>query len=373
MEPIRVLHENVILDPGGIEAMIMNIYRNIDREKVQFDFLLHRDTKGFYDDEVRSLGGKIYIAPPFNPFHHIKYLKGTEKIIKEHPEYKIIHAHSELNLWPLRIAKKCSVPTRISHSHNAKTTINLKYFFFLYEKLFIKNNCTDMFMCSTPAGEWTYGKKAVKDGKCVFIKNGIVVDDYKYNPEIREKVRKELNLGNSFVVGHVGRYMKQKNHTFLIDIFNEILKIRPDSKLVSAGDGKLMDEIQQKAMNLGIANKILFLGNRSDIKELLQGFDCFLFPSFWEGLPVTGIEAQSAGLPVIMSDVITDEVIVTDLVKKMSLESTAEEWAKEVVEKSNTTERRDVSDKVKESGFDIITTAKWLENFYIERYNMLNR
>lgn len=370
MAPIRVLHENVILDPGGIEAMIMNIYRNIDREKVQFDFLLHRDTKGFYDDEVKELGGRIYIAPPFNPFHHRRYLKGTDKIIKEHPEYKVIHAHSELNLWPLKIAKKHGVSTRISHSHNAKTTVNLKYFFFLYEKLFIKKNCTDMFMCSTPAGEWTYGKKAVRDGKCVFIKNGIVVDDYKYNPKIREKVRKDLNLGDSFVVGHVGRYMHQKNHTFLIDIFNEILKIRPNSKLVSVGDGRLIDETIQKAQDLGITDKILFLGNRNDVKELLQGFDCFLFPSLWEGLPVTGVEAQSAGLPVIMSDVITDEVIVTDLVKTMPLKATAREWAKAVIEKVDSTERKDVSQQVKESGFDIKTTAKWLENFYLERYGI---
>ena len=223
MEPIRVLQENVIMDPGGIESLLMNLYRHMDRDVVQFDFLLHRPQKGTFDDEIESLGGRIYRTEPFNPFHHQKYLKSMEEVLRAHPEYKIIHAHSELNYWPLKVAKKLRVPVRIAHSHNARSTINLKYFFLLYEKLFIKKAASDLFMCSTIAGEWSYGPKAVADGKCVFLKNGIEVEKYAYDEKVRAEVRRKMGLGDKLVIGHVGRFMQQKNHGFLIDIFKNIL------------------------------------------------------------------------------------------------------------------------------------------------------
>ena len=376
MEPIRVLHENVIMDPGGIEALLMNVYRHIDRDKVQFDFMVHRPDHAFYEDEIESLGGKIYRTPKFSPIpgQYQSYMGSVEKILKEHPEYKVLHAHAELNLWPLMIAKKLGVPTRIAHSHNAKTSVNLKYFFFLYEKARIKKYCTDMFMCSTPAGIWTFGEEAVKSGKVKFIKNGIETERFAYNEEIRAAKRRELGLGDKFVVGHVGGKAKtwdlrqQKNHTFLVDIFNEIYKRNPNSMLMLVSDGRLMDEIKSKVHVLGLDGSVLFLGNRGDVNELMQAMDVFLFPSLWEGLPLTGVEAQTAGLPVVMSDVITSEVCITDNVYRMALDKTAEEWADKVLGAYENHTRKNVQKQIVDAGFDIRTTAQWLQEFYLRRY-----
>lgn len=370
MEPIRVLHENVIMDPGGIETLLMNVYRHIDREKVQFDFMVHRPDHAFYEDEIEKLGGKIYRTPKFSPIPgaYQKYMNSVEQILREHPEYKVIHAHAELNLWPLKIAKKLQIPTRIAHSHNARTTVNLKYFFFLYEKFFIKDYCTDMFMCSTPAGKWTFGSKAVSDGECVFIKNGIETERFDYNEEIRVKKRSELGVEGKFVVGHVGRFMEQKNHTFLLDIFAEIHKQKPESVLLLVGDGRFIDEIKNKAAELGLPDSVIFLGNRSDVNELMQAMDVFLFPSLWEGLPLTGVEAQTAGLPVVMSDVITDEVCITRNIYKMSLKDSAKVWADKVIAVCKDYKRMSTRQQVIDAGFDIRTTAQWLQEFYLRRY-----
>lgn len=369
MEPIRVLHENVIMDPGGIEALLMNVYRHIDREKVQFDFMVHRPDHAFYEDEIERLGGRVYRTPKFSPIpgQYQDYMHSIEKILRDHPEYKILHAHAELNLWPLMIAKKLGIPTRIAHSHNAKTTINLKYFFFLYEKARIKNYCTDMFMCSTPAGIWTFGKDAVNLGKVKFIKNGIETERFVYNEQVRTNKRRQLDIGDKFVVGHVGRFMQQKNHTFLVDIFNEIHKKNPKSVLMLISDGRLMDEIKAKVHRLRLDDSVMFLGNRGDVNELMQAMDVFLFPSLWEGLPLTGIEAQTAGLPVVMSDVITDEVCVTENTYRMSLKENAGAWANKVLHVCKDFQRSDVRKQVVDAGFDIRTTTAWLQDFYINR------
>ena len=371
MKPIRILHENVIMDPGGIEALIMNVYRHIDRELVKFDFIVHRPDHAFYEDEIASLGGKIYRTPKFSPFPggYQSFMHSVEKILREHPEYKVIHAHAELNLWPLMVAKKLGIPTRIAHSHNAKTTVNLKYFFFLYEKAKIKKYCTDMFMCSTPAGNWTFGKDTVASGKVKFIKNGIETEGFAFNEQIRADKRRELGVGDKLVVGHVGRFMQQKNHTFLIDIFQQIHKQNPNSVLVLVSDGRLMGEIKSKVNALGLGDSVMFLGNRRDVNELMQAMDVFLFPSLWEGLPLTGVEAQSAGLPVVMSDVITDEVCITKNIYKMSLKEDANAWANKVLSVCDGFKRYDTRQEVIDSGFDIRTTAQWLQNFYIEKYN----
>lgn len=368
MEPIRVLQENVIMDPGGIESLLMNLYRHMDRNVVQFDFLLHRSQRGTFDDEIESLGGRIYRTEPFNPFHHQKYMKSMEDVLRAHPEYKIIHAHSELNYWPLKVAKKLGVPVRIAHSHNAKSTINLKYFFLLYEKLFIKKTASDLFMCSTIAGEWSYGHKAVADGTCVFLKNGIEVEKYAYNEEVRAEVRKKMELGDKLVIGHVGRFMQQKNHDFLIDIFKNIHDKNPESMLLLVSEGRLLNEIKTKVNSLGLTDAVQFLGFRDDVHELMQAMDVFVLPSLWEGLPFTLVESQSAGLPSVISDVISDEAIVTDVITKVSLKEKADKWADVILEVYRNTKRKEISDQVRAAGFDIVSTARWLQEFYVKRY-----
>ena len=219
MEPIRILHENVKMETGGIETQLMRIYRKIDRSKIQFDFLVHRKEKGAYDDEIKALGGRIFYSEPFNPFKHLKYVKSMNSFFKEHPEYKIMIAHSELALWPLIVAKKNKVPVRICYSHNGRSKFCLKRIFMDIERLFIKKFCNLMFAVSKLAARYTFGKKAVANGDVRIIKNGLIVEDFKFNQLIRDQKRKALNLEDKFIVGHVGRFMMQKNHSFLIVIF----------------------------------------------------------------------------------------------------------------------------------------------------------
>ena len=367
MEPIRVLHENVVMDMGGIENLLMNIYRNIDREKVQFDFMVHRDKDAYFDDEIRNLGGRIYKCSPFNPFKHFKYMSDINKILKEHPGYNIIHAHSELNMWPLKSAKKYNIPIRISHSHSTREIKDLKWLFMEYEKIFLKQQCKDLFACSIDAARWLYGEKAVKQNKIKYIKNGIKVDDFEFHIDIRNRIRKELNLENNFVIGHVGRFMKEKNHKFMLDILKEIKKIKSNSVLIFVGDGELEDEIKNKARKMGIANEIRFLGVRSDVKYLMQAMDIFLFPSFYEGLGIVLIEAQALGLESVVSENIPDEAFITDLVHKVSLEKDASYWAKKIIDiYNNKKNRKGRQEDIVKAGYDIVNTAKFLEEFYLE-------
>ena len=367
MEPIRVLHENVVMDMGGIENLLMNIYRNIDREKVQFDFMVHRDKDAYFDDEIRNLGGRIYKCSPFNPIKHFKYMSDINKVLKEHPNYNIIHAHSELNMWPLKAAKKYNIPIRISHSHSTREIKDLKWIFMEYEKIFLKQQCTDLFACSIDAAKWLYGEKAVKQNKITYIKNGIKVDDFEFNVKIRNRIRRELNLENNFVIGHVGRFMKEKNHKFMLDIFKEIKKIKPNTALIFIGDGELEDEIKNKARKMGIANEIRFLGVRSDVKYLMQAMDIFLLPSFYEGLGIVLIEAQALGLESVVSENIPDEAFITDLVHKVSLEKDASYWAKKIIDIYNENKnRKGRQEDIVKAGYDIVNTAKFLEEFYLD-------
>lgn len=367
MEPIRVLHENVVMDMGGIENLLMNIYRNIDREKVQFDFMVHRDKDAYFDDEIRNLGGRIYKCSPFNPFKHFKYMSDINKVLKEHSEYNIIHAHSELNMWPLKVAKKYNIPIRISHSHSTREIKDLKWLFMEHEKIFLKQQCTDLFACSIDSARWLYGEKAVKQNKIKYIKNGIKVADFEFHIDIRNRIRKELNLENNFVIGHVGRFMKEKNHKFMLDILKEIKKIKPNPVLIFVGDGELEDEIKNKARKMGITNEVRFLGVRSDVKYLMQAMDIFLFPSFYEGLGIVLIEAQALGLESVVSENIPDEAFITDLVHKVSLERDASYWAKKIIDIYNNKKNRKGRQKdIVKAGYDIVNTTKFLEEFYLD-------
>lgn len=370
MAPIRVLHNIVSLDMGGIETAVMNLYRHIDKEKVVFDFLVHRPTEGFYEKEIRSYGGKIYRTPRFNPLKMGRYRRSNMKILREHPEYKVFHSHQELNLWTLKYAKKAGIPCRIAHAHNGKTVVNLKYFFFLYERLFIKRHCTDMFMCSGLAGEWRYGKKAVESGEARLSKNGIEADRFRYNEDVRREVRQELGLSDKIVIGHAGRFAQPKNHMFLLEIFRKILDRNSDAVLVLCGEGKLEEDIRRKVKELQLEEHVHFLGVRPDMDRVYQGFDLFLLPSLWEGLPVVGIEAQTSGLPMLMSDVITDEAVVTSGVMKMSLKQSADAWAETALEMIRTHERQDEYQRIVDAGFDVKETAQWWQNYYLEKYGI---
>lgn len=359
-EPIRVLQVVTYMGRGGLETMLMNYYRNIDRDKVQFDFLTHRDERWDYDDEIESLGGKIYHLPKLNPFSK-SYLNDLDKFFKEHKEYQIVHCHQDcLSGVVLKVAKKNGVKFTIAHSHNANQDKNLKYLIKVFEKSKIPKYADKLFACGDEAGRWMFNTDNFE-----VLNNAIDTDLYTYNKEKADKVKKEFSIENKFVVGHVGRFNPQKNHEFLIDVFNEIQKVKEDSVLMLVGDGDLRPEIEQKVQDLGLSDKVIFTGVRSDVNDLMQGMDVFLFPSLYEGLGIVLIEAQAAGLKCVISDTIPKDGVLTDDVTSISLNETSVVWANEIL-KYQEFKRSNNKEIIKKANYDIKNNAKTLEHFYIE-------
>ena len=369
-EPIRVLNLFTIMNRGGAETMVMNYYRNIDRSKVQYDFMVHRDETGAYDEEIRKLGGRIYKMPPIRPWTEQKYRREIRQFYMKHPEYRIIHAHmSELGYYDFLEAEKCGIPVRICHAHNRPHGIDLKSPVRWYYKTMMMPHVTHMFMCGEESGEWLFGKKNKRE--FIQLNNAIDAERYRFNQTLRKQMRDKLKINdNQLVVGHIGRFNPQKNHTFLVDIFQEVHKKKSDAVLLLVGDdaGDGGAEIHRKVKKLGLEKHVRFTGVRSDIPELLQAMDVFLFPSLFEGLSVASIEAQAAGLPVLISDKVPIECKKTNLVKVISLSELASVWAKEVI-KAGKIQHRDTYEKIKNAGFDVKENARWLENFYLNCNN----
>ena len=365
-EPIRILNMFTIMDRGGAETMVMNYYRHIDRNKVQFDFLVHRDQRGAYDDEIESLGGRIFRMCPVYPQNFLNYKKKLKKFFTEHQEYQIIHSHmSELGYFAFKEAKRQNIPVRICHAHNAPNNFDAKVIVRTYFKHLMMPYITHLFVCGKSAGDWLYGKK--NERRFIMMNNAIDAKKYVYSEQTAEEVRKELGVGDCKVIGHIGRFNPQKNHIFLIDIFSEIKKIQPDTKLLLVGGGDGMAEIRHKVERLELTDSVIFTGVRSDVHRLLQAMNVFVFPSLYEGLPVTMVEAQAAGLPCVISDHVPEECIVTqDLVTIQRLSDSPESWAKHIVSRMNT-DRKDTREEIKAHGFDIAENAKWLEEFYLEQ------
>lgn len=325
---IRVLHIVGQMNMGGQETFIMNLYRKIDKEKVQFDFVVSSKDKGYYDDEIEENGGKIYRITSMSE-NILKHCNELMKILKK-GNYKIIHRHtaSSIILFELLVAKICNIPNIIVHSHNTNTS---KKFIHKIFRPFMNKLCNYKFACSEDAGKWLFGKKE----KFEVINNGIDVKKYEYNEKIRCKKRKELKVMNKFVIGNVARFNKQKNHEFILNVFEEILKIKPDSVLLLVGDGEEKLKIQEKCKLKKIEDKVIFLGVRKDVNEIMQAFDVFLFPSLYEGLPLTLIEAQASGIKIYASSTITPKVNITNNINFISLSDNAAMWAKKIVENDN--------------------------------------
>lgn len=307
---------------GGVESVIMNYYRHLDHSKVQFDFICDEDSTRIPYDEIKKLGGRVFLVPKYQNLP--KYLKALEKLFKEN-QYRIVHSNiNTLSVFPLYAAKKAGVPIRISHSHSTSNPKEWKRN--LIKNIlrpFSKRYATDYFACSELAGRYLFGNKAFDQGKVKIIHNAIDVDKFKFDEVARKKLRKEFGIKDStIVIGHVGRFVQQKNHTFLVDVFKEYHKKNPDSKLLLVGSGPLEDEIKKKVERLGLKDSVLFLGQRDDINKLYSVMDVFCLPSLYEGLPVVGVEAQAAGLPTIFSNRISKEVIVSSYAKIVSIQDT---------------------------------------------------
>ena len=305
---------------GGVESVIMNYYRHLDHSKIQFDFICDEDSTRIPYDEIKKLGGRVFLVPKYQNLP--KYLKALEKLFKEN-QYRIIHSNiNTLSVFPLYAAKKAGVPIRISHSHSTSNPKEWKRN--LIKNIlrpFSKRYATDYFACSELAGRYLFGNKAFDQGEVKIIHNAIDVDKFKFDEVARKKLRKELRIKDSTVViGHVGRFVQQKNHIFLVDVFKEYHKKNPDSKLLLVGSGPLEDEIKKKVERLNLKDSVLFLGQRDDINKLYSVMDVFCLPSLYEGLPVVGVEAQAAGLPCVFSDKITNDTVITKDTTQSKLE-----------------------------------------------------
>lgn len=368
MEPIHVLVLDTVMDRGGAEAMIMNYMRNINRDVIKFDFLTNRDYQAAYEDEIESLGGKVYHMCPMYPGKFRQYKREVREFLKEHPEYKIIHSNlEERSYFALKEAKKLGVPVRISHSHNRPLGFDAKLLVRYYFRFMLKFYNTHMFACGVEAGDWLYGKK--NRDKVIIMNNAIDARQYTYNLAKSIKMKKALGVENKLVIGHVGRFFAQKNHPFLIDIFQEIHKKNPDAALLLVGGGELDDslknQMKQKVKDLGLEDAVQFLGVREDVADVMQAFDLFLLPSLFEGLPVTMVEAQASGLPCVISDKVPIQCDITGNVKVVALEESPEKWADQVLEFAGEFERKNTYDKIQKAGFDIKENVKWLEEFYV--------
>ena len=373
-DKIRVLHVTEMLQAAGIESFIMNVYRNIDRERIQFDFFITRDEKEFYDDEISKLGGKKFVTN-FNQNSNvfIRVLKESKALYKflKKSDYQIIHVHSgtPLRIFYLLAAKCAGVKKRIYHSHSAEvkgphSNLGIKKVIFKFLKVFFPLFGTDFFACSKAAGEWMYTKNMIRHDKVRVIYNGINSIEFQYDEEVRKVYRKELGLENKFVIGHVGRFNTQKNHTFLIDIFREIQTMDKQTVLLLLGEGELEGNIREKVSNLNLSETVKFLGVRHDVNKVMQAMDAFVLPSNYEGLPVVGVEAQAAGLPMFWSDNITNEVVITPNINLLSLNLSAKEWAKIIMQKGKKNHRKNMLDYIVKSGYDLSKSDNELQKFY---------
>ncbi len=352
---------------GGIEMMIMNYYRNVDRSKIQFDFLLNYQETGVFDDEIKHLGGKIYILPRLFFRNTFKYIKALNRFFKTHKEYEVVHGHlTSVGVIYSMIAKRHGVKKVIIHAHSTSVNCTLKGFAERILMLPLRFCADYYFACSNKAGKYAFGKNILQRSNYMFIRNGIQSEKFVFNQEIRAKIRTQLQLEGKFVIGHIGRFEYEKNHGFIADLFGEIYKRYSDARLVFIGAGSRKDEIREKVRTMGLEAAVIFLEPRPDVNEIMQGMDVFLLPSHYEGLPVVGIEAQAAGLKCFFSDAVTRETDVTGLCSFIPLSRPANYWADMILKYKDSYVRSNMRQSIIDAGYDIREQAMWLQNFYLQ-------
>lgn len=361
---IRVLHSVSNMDRAGIETMLMNYYRNIDRTKVQFDFLANKSKKGAYDEEIKKMGGRIFISPGLNPFKWFKYQKMVQKLLVDNPEIKVVHSHNgALSLQAQIAAQKSKIKNRIVHVHGTKIDFNLKLPLKLLYKTQLKRVSNKYWGCGLEAIKYYFGKKVIDDKNYLIVRNAIEEDRFIFNQEKRDEIRKKYNIESKFVIGNVARFMKQKNHTFTLELFKRIHDLNSEAVLMLLGDGELLDSMKEKAKKLGIYESVMFMGNVSNVNEMYQAMDIFILPSLFEGLPVVGIEAQAAGLKCVMSNTITKEVAITDNITFIGLKDSIEKWAMAILSCKNY-ERKNMKQEIINAGYSIKTESGKLQEIY---------
>ena len=345
------------MDTGGAETFLMKVFRGIDREKWHMDFCVTKKERGFYDDEIESNGSKIFrITQKTESLS--KFKKELSTVIKENG-YDVVFrsgasCFTALDLW---VAKKCGVKVRVLRSSNAGTMQGKFQQFINVLCRGIMTSVANVKMApSMLAAEYTFGKKIAHDSVCI-LNNGLDTQRYLFNSEVRNAIRSELGIEDKFVVGHVGRFNAQKNHSFLIDVFNDFQQ-RKDSVLLLIGTGEEQDNIKEKVKQLGIEDKVYFMGVKSNVADYMMAMDMMLFPSLFEGMPNVIIEAQTTGLPCLISDAITKEVLVTDCVQMLSLNDTKEVWAQTMININCNKERTAYAQKMADAGYEMQEVIK---------------
>lgn len=363
---IRILYVNGgLMNRGGIESYMMNYYRHLDRNKIQIDFIVHNaGGYGYYDEEIKALGGQIFVLPQKSK-HPLSYTVRLKTILRR-GNYKIIHTHMDaMGAWVLKTAKDCGIPVRIAHSHNTQhlTTNPLKLFFLEQARKNINLYATHRMACSHAAGKWLFG-----NADFIIINNAIEINQYLFNAEKRTKIRRELNIDKKIVIGHIGRFDIQKNHQFLISMFQELHQKVPNTKLLLIGDGHLKNKIEQEISKRKLNEDIIILGVQANVASYYSAFDLFVLPSHFEGLPVVGVEAQYNGLHCYFSDTITNEIKISPQAFFLPINSISI-WVDTIISNMNNEIGRKTQAQVQINHYDIRKEVIKLQNFYIEKWN----
>ena len=362
---IRVLHMIGSLEIGGSQMMIINIYKAIDRKKIQFDFVIDHSEARALASEVEALGARVYTMPQFKGYNIMEVRKAWDQFFEEHPEYKILHSHvrSYASLY-LPVAKKHGIKT-IIHSHS---TSNGSGFPALVKKILqfpLRYQADYYFACSAEAGEWLFGRKVINGKRYKTIYNAIDVDKFRFDLLKRRCYRKQLKIEGKIVYIHIGRLHVSKNQDFLIRVFSKIHEVQTESVLVLVGNGKLWNSIEQRIGELKLENCVLMTGERKDVPELLQAADCFLMPSLWEGFGMSAVEAQAAGLHCFVSEAVPEFAdIGAGLLHRLYLYQSPEEWADEITKMKTYEHVGDAVNYAISSGYDVKHTAKNIEDIY---------
>lgn len=354
------------MDSGGKKSLIMEYYRHIDRNKVQFDFICDADSQAIPKEEIEKLGGTVYEIAPYQRI--LRNMSDMKKIFKEN-KYSVVHAYnSTMNVFSMFIAKQCKIPVRISESlsmaHEGDWKTVLKKLLRPLSKCFANYYMS----CGEDCGRWQFGNRLFDAGKVEVFKTAVDTEFNAYNPETRKKVRKQLGWENKIVVGHIGRFTIQKNSVHMIEIFGAVAKKEPNAVLCLIGDGELKEDMTNKIKELGIEKQVEYLGRREDIQQFYNAMDCFILPSLYEGLPVVGLEAESCGLPMFFSTEITKEANACELGHFISLDESVEIWAEQIIQacEENMPTRRSHAKEVAEAGFDSTGEAIRLQQYYFE-------
>lgn len=354
------------VDSGGKKNLIMEYYRHVNREEVQFDFICDADSQAIPTEEIENLGGRVHIITPYQNI--FKNMADMRRLFKEN-KYPVVHAYnSTMNLFPMFVAKQCGVPVRISESlsmaHEGDWKTIIKNMLRPMSKWFANYYMS----CGDDCGRWQFGNKLFDAGKVDVFKTVINTEFNAYNAELREKTRKEFRWEDKIVVGHIGRFTAQKNSVHMIEIFAAVAKKEPKAVLCLIGDGELKEDMMNKIKELGIESQVDYLGRREDIQQFYNAMDCFILPSLYEGLPVVGLEAESCGLPMFFSTEVTREANACELGHFIGLEESADVWADEILKacRENMPIRRSHAKEVCDAGFDSTSEAMRMQKYYFD-------